>query len=70
MLVPTVLGPEEREDHELEVVRVPFKQVSDTVELPIRQAKGAMERMFRRDLRQSSESIQVGRRPSGTFGDE
>jgi hypothetical protein len=47
MLVPAVLGPEQREDGELEVVRLALEQPADTVELPVRQAEGAVERLFR-----------------------
>jgi hypothetical protein len=55
VLVPAVLGPEEREDGELEVVRLALEQLLDTVELPVRQAEGAVERLFG-DPRQGSES--------------
>jgi hypothetical protein len=47
MLVPTVLGPEQREDGELEVIRLPAEQVADSVKLAVRQPKGAMKRLFR-----------------------
>jgi hypothetical protein len=47
MLVAAVLGPQEREDGELEVVRLPGQQVADTVELPVREAEQAMEGLFR-----------------------
>ena len=46
MLVAAVLRPEEREDGELEVVRLPLEQRDDSVELPVRQAELAMERLF------------------------
>ncbi len=46
MLVAAVLGPEEREDRELEVVRRALEQAADTVELPVRQAERAVERLF------------------------
>jgi hypothetical protein len=42
VLVAAVLRPEEREDCELEVVRLALEQVADTVELPVREAEGAM----------------------------
>jgi hypothetical protein len=45
MLVPAVLGPEEREHRELEVVRLPTEQRPDTVELPVRQAERAVEKL-------------------------
>jgi hypothetical protein len=54
VLVPAVLRPEEREDGELEVVRLPLEQRADSVELAIREAERPME-LFR-DLRQSVES--------------
>jgi hypothetical protein len=50
-----VLRPEEREDRELEVVRLAREQLLDTVELPVGQTEGAMERLFG-DPRQGSES--------------
>jgi hypothetical protein len=55
MLVAAVLRPEEREDCELEVVRVAPEQFADTVELPVREAESAMERLFG-DPRQMPES--------------
>ena len=47
VLVAAVLRPEEREDGELEVVRVPAEQGADALVLPVGQAEGAMERLFR-----------------------
>jgi len=47
MLVAAVLGPEEREDGELEVVRIPPEQGADTVVLPVREAEGSMEWLCR-----------------------
>ena len=47
MLVAAVLGPEEGEDRELEVIRLPAEQVADPVKLAVRQPKGAMKRLFR-----------------------
>jgi hypothetical protein len=55
VLVAAVLGPEKREDGELEVVRLAPEQLADTVELPIGQAEGAVERLFC-DPRQEYES--------------
>ena len=46
VLVAAVLRPEEREDGELEVVRLALEQLLDTVEFPVRQAEGAVERLF------------------------
>ena len=50
-----MLGPEEREDGELEVVRLAAEQLPDSVELPVGEAEGAMERLFC-DPRQRIES--------------
>ena len=47
MLVAAVLGPQQREDGQLEVVRLAARQVTDTVELPVREAEQAMEGLFR-----------------------
>jgi hypothetical protein len=55
MLVAAVFGPEEREDGELEVVRLAAEQLLDTVEFPVGQPEGAMERLFG-DPRQGFES--------------
>jgi len=50
VLVAAVLRPEQREDGELEVVRVATHQLADTVELPVRETERAVERF--RDLTQ------------------
>jgi hypothetical protein len=47
VLVPAVLGPQQREDRELEVIRLPDEQVADSLELAVRQPEGAMKRLFR-----------------------
>ena len=47
VLVPAVLRPEEREDRELEVVRVAPEQRADSLELPVGEAECAMERRIR-----------------------
>jgi hypothetical protein len=47
VLVAAVLGPEKREDGELEVVGFPLEQLLDTVELAVGQAERAVERLFR-----------------------
>jgi hypothetical protein len=47
VLVAAVLRPEEREDLELEVVRLAVEQRDDASELPVREAEPAMERVFR-----------------------
>jgi hypothetical protein len=46
VLVAAVLRPEEREDGELEVVRLALEQLLDTVEFPVGQSEGAVERLF------------------------
>ncbi len=47
VLVAAVLRPEEREDGELEVVRIALEESADALVLPVRQAECAMERRFR-----------------------
>jgi hypothetical protein len=47
VFVAAVLGPEEREDRELEVVRLAFEQRADALVLPVREAECTMERLFR-----------------------
>jgi hypothetical protein len=46
-----VLGPEEREHRELEVVRLAFEKVPDSLELVVREPQRAVQRLFR-NLRQ------------------
>jgi hypothetical protein len=48
-----VLGPEQREDRELEVVRLAPEKTLDPLELPVRQPERAVQRLFR-DLRQGA----------------
>jgi hypothetical protein len=43
MLVAAVLGPEEGEDRQLEVVRLAREQLDDALELPVGQAQLLME---------------------------
>ena len=47
MLVPAVLRPEQREHGQLEVVRLALQQGDDAIELPVREAELAMDRLFR-----------------------
>ena len=47
MLVAAVLRPEQREDGELEVVRLALEQLLDTRVLPVREAELAVEWLFR-----------------------
>ena len=63
MLVAAVLGPEEGEDRELEVIRLPAEQVADPVKLAVRQPEGAMKRLFRY-RRQVIECTRLTRRPA------
>jgi hypothetical protein len=53
VLVAAVLRPEQREDRELEVVRLPLEQTLDPLELPVRQPERAVQRLFG-DLRQTA----------------
>jgi hypothetical protein len=46
MLVAAVLRPEQREDRELEVVRLPLEQFADTRELTVGETEGPVERLF------------------------
>jgi hypothetical protein len=46
MLVAAVLGPEQREDRELEVVRVALQQLPDSIELPVGETERPVERLF------------------------
>ena len=55
MLVAAVLRPEQREDGQLEVVRVAVEQLADALQLSVREAERAVERLFD-DLRQMAES--------------
>jgi drug/metabolite transporter (DMT)-like permease len=58
VLVAAVLRPEQREDGELEVVRLTLEQRDDVVELPVRESELAMERVF--DGRAQTASLAVG----------
>jgi hypothetical protein len=51
-----VLGPEQAEDGELEVVRLALDQLLDALQLPVGQPEGTVERLFR-DSRQSYRSL-------------
>jgi hypothetical protein len=46
VLVAAVLRPEQREDGELEVVRVASEQLPDTVELPVGETERPVQRLF------------------------
>ena len=66
MLVAAMLRPEQREDRELEAVRIAAEQLADTLQLPVGQPEGPVERLFR-DRRQSLESSWGTRRPVSSF---
>jgi hypothetical protein len=53
-----MLGPEEREHGELEVVRRPGEQLADSVELPVGETERAVERLFD-DPRQGPENSRL-----------
>ena len=61
VLVAAVLRPEEREDGELEVVRLPGEQLTDTVVLAVGKAESTMKRLFR-DPRQMKQHTREGGR--------
>jgi hypothetical protein len=60
VLVAAVLGPEKREHGELEVVRLAVEQRDDAIELPVREAELAMERLFRDRAQEISLARQSG----------
>jgi hypothetical protein len=60
VLVAAVLGPEKREHGELEVVRLALEQRDDAIELPVREAELAMERLFRDRAQEISLARQSG----------
>src|SRR5205823_8586720 len=66
MLVAAVLGPQQREDRELEAIRLPAEQVADSVELAVREPEGAMNRLFRY-RRQVPESSRLTGRVAAAF---
>jgi hypothetical protein len=53
MLVAAVLGPEQREDRELEVVRLASEKTPDPLELTVRKPESAVQGLFR-NLRQGA----------------
>jgi hypothetical protein len=48
-----MLGPEQREDGELEMVRLAFEKTPDSLELTVREPERAVQRLFR-NLRQEA----------------
>jgi hypothetical protein len=71
MLVAAVLRPEEREDRQLEVVRVALEQLDDARKLPVGQTERAVygKRVQRLidDLGQVSQCSREARRQSARF---
>ena len=61
MLVAAVLRPEEREDRELEVVRIALEQRADSLELSVGETECAMERGFRHAAQGASLAARRGR---------
>jgi hypothetical protein len=61
-----MLGPQEGEDGQLEVVRVAAEQLPDTARFPVRETKGAVEGLMGGQLRQV---IQCNRRSGGISRD-
>ncbi|MCP9487708.1 MAG: hypothetical protein MSC30_17840 [Gaiellaceae bacterium MAG52_C11] len=62
MLVAAVLGPEQGEDRELEVVGIALEQLDDPGELPVRQPERPVDRNLQRlfDDPGQSASLPVG----------
>jgi hypothetical protein len=56
-----VLRPEQREDRQLEVVRIALQQFADSLVLAVREPEGAVERLFG-DPRQIVENSRSGGR--------
>jgi hypothetical protein len=56
-----MLGPEQRENRELEMIRLPAEQVADPVKLAVRQPEGAMKRLFRYRRQKIESSRLTGR---------
>ena len=63
VLVAAVLRPEQREDGELEVVRIAAEELLDSFSFPIGQPESAMERLFG-DLIQVIQCNRGNRRPT------
>jgi hypothetical protein len=66
VLVAAVLGPEQREDRQLEVVRVAAQKLPNSVELPVGETERAVERLFR-DRAQRQECRRETGQPSRAF---
>ncbi len=61
MLVAAVLGPEQGEDRQLEMVGVPLEQLLDARKLPVGESEGSVQGLIRY-LRQVIDSSREGRR--------
>jgi hypothetical protein len=61
VLVCAVLGPEEREDGELEVVRVSAQELADPLQLPIGESECSMEGLFDDRRQRGKSSSRAGR---------
>ena len=59
VLVATVLGPQQREDGELESVRLPTEQAADALELPVRQTERTVKLLGLTRLRRRRRSCSV-----------
>ena len=55
VLVAAVLAPEQREDRQLEMVRVSLEQLADALQLPVGEAEGPMQRLL--DERRQSNRV-------------
>jgi hypothetical protein len=62
VLVAAVLRPEQREDRQLEVIRLALEQLTDPGELGVGKTERTMQRLFFEDLRQTVESKRAGGR--------
>ena len=71
MLVAAVLGPQDGEDRELEVVRRAAEQLADALELPVGETESAMERLLGKGLLGGycSQEASLALRSDGPCGD-
>jgi hypothetical protein len=74
MLVAAMLGPEQGEDGELEVVRLPPEQLDDALQLPVGQPEGPVKASIGKRLlgerRQGTQSRAGTRRGADTLSPE
>jgi hypothetical protein len=68
VLVPAVLGPEQREDRQLEVIGLALQQIDDARVLGVGEAERLVQRLFR-DSRQEIESSRLTRRVQRSLGE-